>query len=75
MSSRWRTIFHDVYGSYPLHLLLLGLHALADRILWVPAGRRPVRHLRVSQRNYLRLPALGSVRARLPADEAVAFPG
>jgi hypothetical protein len=58
-----------------LNLLLLPLHALADRILWVPAGRRPVRHLPVSQHNYLRLPTLGSVLARLPADEAVAFPG
>jgi hypothetical protein len=105
MSARWRTVFHDVYGSYPLHLLtmaagfaLLGyivatikpmtlwnphswwqsiavwfaaaviahdlllfpIYALADRILWARAGRRPVRHLPVSVRNYLRIPALGS---------------
>jgi len=105
MSARWRTVFHDIYGSYPLHLLtmaagfaLLGyvvatvkpmtlwnphswwqsiavwfaaaviahdlvlfpMYALADRILWARAGRRPVRHLPVSVRNYLRIPALGS---------------
>ena len=105
MSARWRTAFHDVYGSYPLHLLtmaagfaLLGyvvatvkpmtlwnphswwqsiavwfaaaviahdlvlfpIYALADRILWARAGRRRVRRLPVSVRNYLRIPALGS---------------
>ncbi len=105
MSARWRTVFHDVYGSYPLHLLtmaagfaLLGyvvatvkpmtlwnphswwqsiavwfaaaviahdlvlfpIYALADRILWARAGRRRVRRLPVSVRNYLRMPALGS---------------
>jgi hypothetical protein len=103
MSAQWRTAFHDVYGSYPLHLLtmaagfaLLGyvvvtvkpttlwnphswwqsiavwfaaaviahdlllfpIYALADRILW--ARRRPARHLPISVRNYLRIPALGS---------------
>jgi hypothetical protein len=103
MPARWRTAFHDVYGSYPLHLLtmaagfaLLGyvvvtvkptalwnphswwqsiavwfagaviahdlllfpIYALADRILW--ARRRPARHLPISVRNYLRIPALGS---------------
>ena len=105
MSARWRTAFHDVYGSYPLHLLtmaagfaLLGyvvatvkpmtlwnphswwqsiavwfaaaviahdlvlfpIYALAARILWARAGRRRVRRLPVSVRNYLRIPALGS---------------
>jgi hypothetical protein len=105
VSSRWRTAFHNVYGSYPLHLLtmaagfaLLGcvvatvkpmtlwnphswwqsiavwfaaaviahdlvlfpIYALADRILWARAGRRRVRGLPVSVRNYLRIPALGS---------------
>ncbi len=105
MSARWRTAFHGVYGSYPLHLLtmtagfaLLGyvvvtvrpmtlwnahcwwqsiavwfagaviahdlllfpIYALADRILWARAGRRPGRQLPVSVRNYLRIPALGS---------------
>lgn len=105
MSARWRTVFHDVYGSYPLHLLtmaagfaLLGyvvatvkpmtlwnphswwqsiavwfaaavighdlvlfpIYALADRILWARAGRRRVRRLPVSVRNYLRIPTLGS---------------
>ena len=39
-------------------LLLFPIYALADRILWV--GRRPVGHLPVSVRNYLRIPALGS---------------
>jgi hypothetical protein len=105
MSVRWRTVFQNVYGSYPLHLLtmaagfaLLGyvvvtvkpmtlwnphswwqsiavwfagaviahdlllfpIYAFADRILWARAGRRPVRHLPVSVRNYFRIPALGS---------------
>ena len=105
MSARWRSVFHDVYGSCPLHLLtmaagfaLLGyvvatvkpmtlwnphswwqsiavwfaaaviahdlvlfpIYALADRILWARAGRRRVRRLPVSVRNYLRIPALGS---------------
>jgi hypothetical protein len=105
MSARWRTAFHDIYGSYPLHLLtmtagfaLLGyivatvkpmtlwnphswwqsiavwfaaavighdlvlfpLYAFADRILWARAGRRPARHLPVSVRNYVRIPALGA---------------
>jgi hypothetical protein len=105
VSARWRTVFRDAYGSYPLHLLtmvagfaLLGyvvatvkpmtlwnphswwqsiavwfaaaviahdlvlfpVYALADRILWARAGRRRVRHLPVSVRNYLRIPALGS---------------
>jgi hypothetical protein len=103
MPARWRNAFHDVYGSYPLHLLtmtagfaLLGyvvitvkpmtlwnphswwqsiavwfaaaviahdlllfpIYALADRVLW--AGRRSARHLPISVRNYLRIPALGS---------------
>jgi hypothetical protein len=110
MSAKWRTVFHDIYGSYPSHLLtmaagfaLLGyvvatvkpmtlwnphswwqsiavwfaaaviahdlllfpIYALADRILWARAGRRPGRHLRVSVRNYLRIPALGSGLALL----------
>jgi uncharacterized membrane protein YesL len=105
MSARWRTVFRDVYGSYPLHLLtmaagfalvgyivitvkpmtfwnphswwhsivvwfaaaviahdllLFPIYALADRILWARAGRPSDGHLRVSVRNYLRLPALGS---------------
>jgi hypothetical protein len=105
VSARWRTVFRDAYGSYPLHLLtmaagfaLLGyvvatvkpvslwnphswwqsiavwfaaaviahdlvlfpIYALADRILWARAGRRRVRRLPVSVRNYLRIPALGS---------------
>jgi hypothetical protein len=105
VSARWRSVFHDVYGSYPLHLLtmaagfaLLGyvvatvkpmtlwnphswwqsiavwfaaavvahdlvlfpIYAVADRILWARAGRRRVRRLPVSVRNYVRIPALGS---------------
>jgi uncharacterized membrane protein YesL len=105
MLSRWRSVFHDVYGSYPLHLLtmaagfaLLGyivatvkpmtlwnphswwqsiavwfagaviahdlllfpVYALADRILWARAGRRPDGPRRLAVRNYLRIPALGS---------------
>jgi hypothetical protein len=103
--SWWRSVFRDVYGSYPLHLLtmaagfaLLGyvvatvkpmtlwnphswwqsiavwfaaaiiahdlllfpIYALADRILWAGAGRRPAGQPRVSVRNYIRIPALGS---------------
>lgn len=91
MSSRWRSVFHDVYGSYPLHLLtmaagfallgcvlvtvklrtlwnphswwqsiavwfaaaviahdlvLFAIYALADRMLWIRARRRPGRPLR-----------------------------
>ena len=36
------------------------IDAFADRILWARAGRRPVRHLCVSVRDYLRIPALDS---------------
>jgi hypothetical protein len=105
MSARRRNVFHDLYGSCPLHLLtmtagfaLLGyvvvtvkpitlwnphswwqslavwfaagvvahdlllfpIYALADRILWAGAGRRPGRYLPIRVRNYLRIPALGA---------------
>jgi hypothetical protein len=39
---------------------LFPIYALADRILWARAGRRRVRRLPVSVRNYVRIPALGS---------------
>jgi hypothetical protein len=41
-------------------LLLFPIYALADRILWARAGRRPMRRPRASVRNYVRIPALGS---------------
>ena len=41
-------------------LVLFPIYALADRILWARAGRRPLRQPRLSVRNYVRIPALGS---------------
>lgn len=105
MSTRLQTVFHELYGSNPLHLLtmtagfalfgytvvtvkpmtlwnpqswwqsiavwfagaviahdllLFPMYALADRIIWARRGSRPDRRRRVSARNYLRVPALGS---------------
>jgi hypothetical protein len=36
------------------------MYALVDRIIWARRGSRPDRRRRVSARNYLRVPALGS---------------
>ncbi len=57
--SWWQSIAVWFVAAVIAHdLLLFPIYALADRILW--ARRRPARHLPVSVRNYLRIPALGS---------------
>jgi hypothetical protein len=59
--SWWQSIAVWFAAAVIAHdLLLFPIYALADRILWARAGRRPVRRLRVPARNYLRIPALGS---------------
>jgi hypothetical protein len=59
--SWWQSIAVWFAAAVVAHdLLLFPIYALADRILWVRAGRRRVRRLPVSVRNYLRMPALGA---------------
>jgi hypothetical protein len=59
--SWWQSIAVWFAAAIIAHdLLLFPIYALADRILWAGAGRRPVGQPRVSVRNYLRIPALGS---------------
>lgn len=59
--SWWHSIAVWFAASIIVHdLLLFPIYALADRILWARAGRRPIRQPRVSVRNYVRIPALGS---------------
>jgi uncharacterized membrane protein YesL len=59
--SWWQSIAVWFAAALIAHdLLLFPVYALADRILWSRAGRRPVRQRRLSVRNYVRIPALGS---------------
>jgi hypothetical protein len=59
--SWWQSIAVWFAGAIIAHdLVLFPIYALADRILWARAGRRPRRQPRVSVRNYVRIPALGS---------------
>ncbi|HZC10091.1 MAG TPA: hypothetical protein VE485_08710 [Mycobacterium sp.] len=59
--SWWQSIAVWFAAAIIAHdLLLFPIYALADRILWVEAGQRRVGQPRVSVRNYLRIPALGS---------------
>jgi hypothetical protein len=59
--SWWQSIAVWFAAAIIAHdLLLFPIYALADRILWAGAGRRPVAQPRVSVRNHLRIPALGS---------------
>jgi hypothetical protein len=59
--SWWQSIAVWFAAAVIAHdLVLFPIYALADRILWARAGRRPVRRLPVSVRNYLRIPALGA---------------
>jgi hypothetical protein len=59
--SWWQSIAVWFAAAIIAHdLLLFPIYALADRILWARAGRRPARQPRVSVRNYLRIPAVGS---------------
>ena len=59
--SWWQSIAVWFAAAIIAHdLLLFPIYALADRILWTRAGRRPLRQPRVSVRNYVRIPALGS---------------
>jgi len=59
--SWWQSIAVWFAAAIIAHdLLLFPIYALADRILWARAGRRPIRQSRLSVRNHLRIPALGS---------------
>jgi len=59
--SWWQSIAVWFAAAVIAHdLVLFPIYALADRILWARTGRRLVRQPRVSVRNYIRIPALGS---------------
>jgi len=59
--SWWQSIAVWFAAAVIAHdLVLFPIYALADRILWARAGRRPRPRPPVSVRNYLRIPALGS---------------
>jgi len=59
--SWWQSIAVWFAAAIIAHdLMLFPIYALADRILWAGAERRPVAQPHVSVRNYLRIPALGS---------------
>jgi hypothetical protein len=59
--SWWQSIAVWFAAAVIAHdLLLFPMYTLADRVIWTRRGRRPDRRARVSARNYLRVPALGS---------------
>jgi hypothetical protein len=59
--SWWQSIAVWFAAAVVAHdLLLFPVYALADRIMWARFGRRLDGEPRLSARNYLRMPALGS---------------